>query len=330
MKMTTKRYSKLMLTLASASCLYSGQALAQNEVLPIDDLRAQLTASAKDGNQRPLEQFAILETETEAENKKLRDEEAEILRQLQPEVAPRPAVSKGFVDQGQKFIDDTALAAISAGSSEVPKIKDAFEIAEEHAEPAPIVPDVSRKELESLKSSNSQLNRKLTQTQSKLTESEKKLKEAKDRLMMAEAEVQRLSQLLDRRGMDGLSRTRPPAAVASRPAVRAVANAPTRSSEDLPIATVIVDKANLRTGPGTDNSALMSVSKGTRLVVETRNGSWYRVFAPNGARAWITGDVLSFTNPNSAPAGVGTALRVRAYDASAERESNRLLGRALN
>jgi hypothetical protein len=330
MKTRTNRYTKLVLTFASASCLYSGQALAQNEVLPIDDLRAQLTASAKEGKQLPLEQFAMLETETEAENKKLRDEEAEILRQLQPEASQRPVVSKGFVDQGRMLADDSALVATSAGSADVAKIQDAFEVAEEHVEIAPVVPDVSRKELESLKSSNTQLNRKLNQTQTKLTESEKKLKEAKDRLMMAEAEVQRLSQILDRRGMDGLSRSRPPAAVASQPAVRAVANAPTRASEDLPIATVIVDKANLRTGPGTENSALMSVSKGTRLVVETRNGSWYRVFAPNGARAWVTGDVLSFTNPNSAPAGVGTALRVRAYDASAEKESNRLLGRALN
>ncbi len=77
---------------------------------------------------------------------------------------------------------------------------------------------------------------------------------------------------------------------------------------DLPVATVVVDKAQLRTGPGKDNSPLMAVSKGTRLVIETRQGDWYRVVAPSGARAWVSSDIVAFGTS-------GTGL-VGGYDGS--------------
>ena len=61
------------------------------------------------------------------------------------------------------------------------------------------------------------------------------------------------------------------------------------------IAVVTADKVHLRTGPGKENSPLMAVTKGTRLAVETKNGDWYRVIAPTGARAWVSSDVISFS-----------------------------------
>jgi uncharacterized protein YgiM (DUF1202 family) len=62
----------------------------------------------------------------------------------------------------------------------------------------------------------------------------------------------------------------------------------------MPIATIVADKAKLRAGPGSEHSEIMSVTKGTRLAVETKKGQWYRVMAPTGQRAWISGDVISF------------------------------------
>jgi len=134
--------------------------------------------------------------------------------------------------------------------------------------------------------------------------------------------------MLERRNLDGLSKGRASVAPApSAPVVRQVVAVAPKAPDDLPVATVVVEKANLRTGPGTDNSSLMSVSRGTRLVVETRNGSWYRVFAPNGTRAWVTGDVLSFAATPPSDNGVGSALRVRAYDPDVEGKGR---GRSLN
>jgi hypothetical protein len=70
--------------------------------------------------------------------------------------------------------------------------------------------------------------------------------------------------------------------------------APPPPTQDLQVATVAVDKAELRLGPGNNNSALMTLSRGSRLAVEARQGEWYRVFAPNGQRAWIRASLVRF------------------------------------
>lgn len=61
---------------------------------------------------------------------------------------------------------------------------------------------------------------------------------------------------------------------------------------ELPVATVIVDKAYLRTGPGKEHSPVMALSRGTRLVVERQEGSWYEVTGPTGQRLWAAGEVI--------------------------------------
>ena len=43
-----------------------------------------------------------------------------------------------------------------------------------------------------------------------------------------------------------------------------------------------------------NDSPLMTVSKGTRLVVEKRIKDWYRIISPNGTRAWVNSDVVAF------------------------------------
>lgn len=145
--------------------------------------------------------------------------------------------------------------------------------------------------------------------QRKIQDLNRKLQQARNSLMVSEMEVERLSSIIEERNRIALgsSGARPVAhtpissAVESVPARAAALRAPVnnlrtsqKATNDMQIATIVVDKANLRTGPGLKNSPLMSVGKGTRLAVEHRIGEWYRVIAPTGTRAWVSSEVVSF------------------------------------
>ena len=67
---------------------------------------------------------------------------------------------------------------------------------------------------------------------------------------------------------------------------------PVEQPQDLRVVEVNVNKANLRVGPGLENSPLMTVAQGTKLAVEVEEGGWYRVLAPNGVRVWISSSVV--------------------------------------
>ena len=175
-------------------------------------------------------------------------------------------------------------------------------------------------QLQNLKLRNQDLNRDLQET--------------KDRLMIAETEVERLSRLLREKntatlanfGATPMTAPRQPAARASLPPPPQVnvAKSTTRSAETEPlIATVMADKANLRTGPGRDNSPAMTVSRGTRLVVEKRVGEWYRVITPAGTRAWVASEVIAFGETSQA--SPSRTVRIRGYDASLEDETLKLI-----
>ncbi|RIL10056.1 MAG: hypothetical protein DCC75_05155 [Proteobacteria bacterium] len=132
---------------------------------------------------------------------------------------------------------------------------------------------------------------------------QKELAQARNRLIVAETEVERLSNVLQDKNDRNLSRYTSKgspsknAKVMKAPPKANVSSKPPASAGqdgDMLIATVVVDKAHLRTGPGKDNSPLMTVSRGTRLAIETRSGNWYRVISPTGARAWVSSDVLIF------------------------------------
>ncbi len=91
-------------------------------------------------------------------------------------------------------------------------------------------------------------------------------------------------------------------------------SAPTSDpSGDLQVATISVDKADLRLGPGRNHSALMSLRRGSRLAVEARQGEWYRVFAPNGQRAWIHSSLVRFGD-GAASLNDNSSVKVRGYD----------------
>lgn len=49
----------------------------------------------------------------------------------------------------------------------------------------------------------------------------------------------------------------------------------------------IIEKSYIRSSPSEADAPTMSVSPGTRLAIETRQGDWYRVITPTGTRGWV-------------------------------------------
>ncbi len=161
--------------------------------------------------------------------------------------------------------------------------------------------------LEGLRQTRTSLQSKITRAESRIRELVQELEQAQNRLLIAETEVERLSSILEQRSTGAANARQMEKTFSSREATPKRVSQTTRKrpatdpffnekkvSDDMPIVTVVTNKANLRTGPGLNNSPLMTVSKGTRLAVETRQGEWYRVIAPTGARAWVSGTVVQF------------------------------------
>lgn len=182
--------------------------------------------------------------------------------------------------------------------------------------------------IESLTRSKLSLEKRLRAAESKLTDVLKEVERTREDLLLAETEVERLSYVIEKRNRDKIhtiqSRsTRYVAPVAAKSEVvhnEAVPlltdNAPSQggSREQISIATVTAQKANLRTGPGLNNSVLLTISRGSRLVVESRQGDWYRVIAPTGERAWISGTIIHFgENASGHPNSI---LRIKGVSSS--------------
>lgn len=165
-----------------------------------------------------------------------------------------------------------------------------------------------RETIDSLTDSKRSLENRLRAAESKLTDVIKELEQTREDLLLAETEVERLSYVIEKRNIhkirtiQGRSIQTAAAAIATgevmskKEASLLASNAPSQESsrEQISIATVTAQKANLRTGPGLNNSVLLTVSKNSRLVVESRQGDWYRIIAPTGERAWISGTVIHF------------------------------------
>jgi hypothetical protein len=177
---------------------------------------------------------------------------------------------------------------------------------------------------------NTTLKKELEASQRRIAQLERQLEEVRGQLTMAETELSRLATISEARNRASLG-----GATLTAPRIRATDSAPlvakTRvetphieptpaSSADLTIATVDVEKAELRLGPGKNHSSLMTVAKGSRLAVEARQGEWLRVFAPNGQRAWIQSQLVTFGTKGSART-TSSATRVRGYSSSLEDEA---------
>ena len=196
------------------------------------------------------------------------------------------------------------------------------------------------KSLSHLRKDSMSLKGKLANRNAELRKLQDELNETRNKLIIAEAEVQQLTRLLKKRDASNMARfgvqssSSAPAAprrdveeMKSRrfvPSTR-VNEYEKKVTPEMRIATVVVPKANLRTGPGLNNSPLMTVIRGTRLAVEIRKGEWYRVVTPTGARAWVSGEVIEF--------GAGlkeSPMRTRrstAYESGIEQEAHELYKR---
>lgn len=175
---------------------------------------------------------------------------------------------------------------------------------------------------------NEELRRELSSKSDRILALERELEIARGQLASAETELSRVSSMGDARarGSFGKLAVEQPQAAASATAAlsnripRGNANSEPLPAADLQIATVAVVKAELRLGPGRNHSALMEVARGTRLAVEARQGEWYRVFAPNGQRAWISADMVTFGGTARAAQEAST-VRVKGFSSSIEDEA---------
>ena len=157
---------------------------------------------------------------------------------------------------------------------------------------------------------NAQVEKELKDANERANALAKELDETRNRLMIAETQVERLSVIIESRGLSKSSGTGSQSIARSAPQRRNVEDE--NLPDDTQVATVIADKVHLRAGPSKENSPLMAVTKGTRLTVEMRNGDWYRVVAPTGRRAWISADVIAFgLNPK---ANFGQTSRIKGFD----------------
>lgn len=173
---------------------------------------------------------------------------------------------------------------------------------------------------------NERLKRELGAKTERVVALERELELVRGQLSSAEIELSRISSIKDPSTRASLKRyPAPPAQSAPAKNMAAEPASATRSdpvavteplpSADLQIATVSGAKVDLRLGPGKEHSALMQVGKGTRLAVEARKGEWYRVFAPNGQRAWVSASQVTFGGTN---AESSSTVRVRGYSRSLE------------
>jgi hypothetical protein len=180
-----------------------------------------------------------------------------------------------------------------------------------------------------LASENEKLKREVVAKGERVVALERELELVRGQLASAEIELSRISSIKDPNARASLKRYPAPpstestapkggdeSAVKAKPVQAPAALHEPLPSADLQIATVSVPKVDLRVGPGKEHSPLMQLSKGARLAVEARKGDWYRVFAPNGQRAWVSAAQVTFGG--SSPEGQSSTVRVRGYSSSLE------------
>jgi hypothetical protein len=231
-------------------------------------------------------------------------------------VAPAPGVRRVKSPH-----DDLAFL-----DGEVPEVAPAASQPAQPRRPVIQEPKATAKQAKAPAIKDSGLSEKLAQSENRSKELERQLSEAKGQLAAAELEISRLSSIIEshsraRLNLPDNSASRKAhvehvAAPAPRAVVhsRAVESMQVAGPTDLQVATITVEKADLRLGPGKNHSALMSLRRGSRLAVEARQGEWYRVFAPNGQRAWIHSSLVRFGD-GAVGSNDGSAVTVKGFDA---------------
>ncbi len=66
-----------------------------------------------------------------------------------------------------------------------------------------------------------------------------------------------------------------------------------------PLMGTVIVGANVRTGPGTNFTVIITIAAGNRVILRGQSEGWYQVVTPDGIEGWMSGDVLSVA-PNTA------------------------------
>ena len=143
----------------------------------------------------------------------------------------------------------------------------------------------SKKELEAEVARLTSENESAANNAAKLDRLEKELVKTKSALLIKETELKHM--------------TRHQSTPERNIIVPPTRTQPLAPSSEVLVAEVTKPKVNLRTGPGTEHSALMQVKQGARLTVESKQGDWYRVLTPTGSRAYVRSDVIRILSSNS-------------------------------
>ena len=306
---------KGLLFLCILSVLFSAPLLAE-ESIDINALRAQFTKNQNGTAEHSPNGFSNVEftqpgnPALDAETSKLEAAEAALLKKL----------GSALPDQGsrarQKPPVDQQFELANSAQEDPRGTTDELSILITEYDALKAKFDELKSELKESSSANNVLSIKAKDFESKNNRLVKELESLRNRLMIAETEVSRLSAVLRTKNRSKLGYVSKQDAARKESVAKALktraSRIPTKQTGDLSYATVIVDKANLRTGPGLNNSPLMTVAKGTRLFVETREGNWYRVITPTNTRAWVSSEVVSFgTTRDGSPT---KTLRVKGFD----------------
>jgi hypothetical protein len=155
----------------------------------------------------------------------------------------------------------------------------------------------------------------LTTSNDKVTILEQELQDARNKLLVAEAEIERLNNLISNQ------KSAQPAAKNDSALVFSTAYGAQETTEsdnyDLVI-TVVTDKTSLRGGPDKSAIRIMELSKGARLKVEDRQGDWFRITTKSGTRAWVSAKDVAFGPTDSASPTNTVRIRPIAIEQSDE------------
>ena len=274
--------------------------------------------------------FVLVDEDMEKVNERLMAAEQELLRQLKQEKSTLETDSAHSEDSVAKAsLKTTAtlttasepLASSEQGNPDLRQLQNDYLSLQDTVEK-------QRTAFSQLEESKASIESKLQKTQSKVSNLLQELEETRNRLIIAETEVERLSSIIEARNIHNLSSLRPaPKIQSEQKLARKTPVSSTRkehkNANSTLIATVTVPKANLRTGPGMNNSPLMSVKKNSRLVVEKQLDGWYRVVTPEGTRAWISSSVVSFGS--SASASPTRTVKIAGYNPDVESQAYELI-----
>lgn len=176
---------------------------------------------------------------------------------------------------------------------------------------------------------NLKVQRELTAAYEKLSDLTQKLDEAKRQLLLAETQVERLTKIIDSKGLSRNQEDSPLAKMNKRQTEQQIEsqrntyradesnrgqntkniyeewkpreNIPQKiqSNSSTPIVTIIDNRTALRTAASDDSSVVSYLPQGTKLPVVGRQGTWLRVIDPNGVLAWIPATAVGSSKTNS-------------------------------